>query len=508
MVFRSPLRLWLGFFLVLLAAALLIAGQKSRGPAMPSDRIVWALADAPRATSPATALDDPSRRVLGNVYEGLVRFRPESPGEVEPALASGWEISDGGLTWTFEIRPGVRFHDGAPCDAAAVVRAIEAQREGAAPYAGFIYAPVDTVEALDERRVRFQLRYPYAPLVRNLAMLPAAITGAPGADGLPAGTGPYRVSAWTAGRIILEEAPGYWGPRPKTRELRFVVIPERERRLAELAAGRIDAVDDPGLARAPSGAPYRILAAPGQNLGYLGFYTNKPPFDNPALRRAVAEALDVPAMVSEAFPDGLALPASGFLPPGLLGSVTEKESAEGTGPPDPVADISGLSFTLVTFRDARPYAPAGGTVLARIVAEQLAAAGIRVQVRSYPWESLKEALRRQEGDAFLYGWVGDNGDPDNFLYNLLAASQIPCGLNIARYANVRADVLLARAQREHDESVRGELYRQAQRIIMSDAPWVPLTHGVEAVAVCRDLQGLVNPSPGFHLGSVYRQPNR
>ncbi|MDI6905868.1 MAG: ABC transporter substrate-binding protein [Thermoanaerobacterales bacterium] len=508
MVFRLPFRLSLGFVLLLLAGILLLAVQARREPAPPSGRIVWGLAAAPRAINPALALDDPSRRVLGNVFEGLVRFRPGSPGEIEPALARRWDVSDDGLTWTFEIRPGVRFHGGVPCDAAAVVHAIEAQRRERSPYAGFIYAPVDTVEALDERRVRFRLRYPYAPFIRNLAMLQAAVTGDPGADGIPAGTGPYQITAWTASRITLQRVPHYWGPQPRTRELRFVVIPRREQRLAELASGCIDAADDPGVAGAPTGAPYRILAAPGQNLCYMGFYTNKPPFGNPSLRRAVAEALDVSALVAEVFPDGLALPASGLLPPGILGSGGGTGPMEAAERPTPAGTASGLSFTLVTYRDARPYAPTGGTALARAVAERLAMAGIRVQVRSYPWEAFKEALRRQEGDAFLYGWVGDNGDPDNFLYNLLATSQIPCGQNISRYSNPRADLLLARAQREQDEKRRSELYRQAQQIILADTPWIPLTHGVESVALSRNLQGLATPSPGFPLGAVYRQSNR
>lgn len=508
MVLRLPLRRALGFFLLLLAGTLLLVGHEGRKPAPTPDRIVWALAAAPRTADPALALDDPSRRVLGNVYEGLVRFRPGSAGEIEPALARRWEVSDDGLTWTFELRPGLRFHDGTACDAAAVVRAIEAQREAKAPYAGFIYAPVDTVEALDERRVRFRLRYPYAPFIRNLAMLQASVTGSPGADGIPAGTGPYRITAWTADRVTLEAASHYRGPKPRTRELRFVILPRREQRLAQLAAGRIDAADDPGLVSAPPGAPYRILAAPGQNLGYMGFYTNKPPFDNPALRRAVAEALDVPALVAQVFPNGLALPASGLLPPGLLGNGDEPDVPGKAEPSSPPKITSGLSFTLITYRDPRPYAPTGGTVLARAIAERLAAAGIRVQVHSYPWEAFKEALRHQEGDAFLYGWIGDNGDPDNFLYNLLATSQISCGLNISRYSNPRADLLLARAQREHDEGRRGELYRQAHRIILAESPWIPLTHGVESVALRHDLYGLTTPAPGFPLDTVYRQPDR
>jgi peptide/nickel transport system substrate-binding protein len=474
------------------------------------DRLIYALADYPDTLDPTAVTDERGAVILLNLFEGLVRFEPGGTG-VEPCLARDWEVSGDARTWTFYLREGVTFADGTPLDAAAVKASVKRQLdpETAGPYASFIYGPVTRVETPNRSTVVFHLRYPYAPFIRNLAMLPAAVIKGTPDQGLPIGTGPFVPAAIESGRFTLKANPEYWNGPPRLKEITFLVIPDAGARLQALAEGRVDVAENSG-ATLPAGHDgFLVTQTPGLDLGYLAFYTNKKPFDNPAMRRAVSLAIDQQALVNYLFPER-ALPAAGPLPPGTLGYHPELGGdAYDLEQARKLLDEAGYAeeeIIIITYKDTRPYNPAGGEKLARLLQEQLAQAGIRVRIEAYPWEACKKAIHRQEGHAFVYGWVGDNGDPDNFLFNLLATAQIETGLNAARYSNLHVDMLLGRAQQVTDEAMRERLYRQAQELIVADAPWVFLNHRLETAAFHPAVKNLtLQPTGGAYLAQVYKE---
>jgi peptide/nickel transport system substrate-binding protein len=148
-----------------------------------------------------------------------------------------------------------------------------------------------------------------------------------------------------------------------------------------------------------------------------------------------------------------------------------------------------MRITLLTYIGDRPYNPAGGEKLASAIKSDLAAIGVNCEIKAYDWQQYKEALLNSEGTAFLYGWISDNGDPDNFLYTLLASQQIENGLNTSHYNNKEVDQLLINAQKELDRDLRAQLYDQAVKLIIEDAPWVFLNHSLKLAASTSDLQG-------------------
>jgi peptide/nickel transport system substrate-binding protein len=154
-----------------------------------------------------------------------------------------------------------------------------------------------------------------------------------------------------------------------------------------------------------------------------------------------------------------------------------------------------MKITLITYTNTRPYNPVGGEELAKAIKADLAAVGIETEIKAYPWDQYKEALLKAEGDAYLYGWISDNGDPDNFLYTLLSSSQIENGLNTSHYKNSEADQLFIRAQQESDPVLREQLYRKAVKIIVEDAPWVFLNHSLR-LAATSGLEGFKLTSNG------------
>jgi peptide/nickel transport system substrate-binding protein len=495
--------LGLGF---ILAAMFILAGRLEDNAK--KDRLTYALARFPATLDPTAVTDESGAAVLLNLYEGLVRFEPGGTG-IEPALARDWNVSPDARTWTFFLQEDTTFADGTLLDAAAVKDAVERQLnpETAGPYASFIYEPVTRVETKGRHMVIFHLKHPYAPFLGNLAMLPAAVVRPSPDQGLPIGTGPFVPAAIESARITIKANAAYREGPPQMKEVLFVAIPDADERWRALAQGRVDVAEDTGAAL-PAGGPDSLVIAQvaGLDLSYLAFYTNKKPFDNPNVRRAASLAINQQAIVDHLFPDR-AVPAAGPLPPGTLGHhPTLDRDAYNLDEARRLLDKEGYNgeeITLITYQDRRPYNPAGGEKLARLLAEQLAQAGFKVRVEAYPWEICKLAIHRQEGHAFVFGWVGDNGDPDNFLYTLLASAQIQAGNNASRYSNPHVDMLLGRAQQVTDAALRERLYRQAQELIAADAPWVFLNHRLETAAHHPTVKNLVvQPTGGAYLARV------
>ena len=473
----------------------------------PQGTLVYLVPSLPESLDPARAADEAAGRVLPLLFEGLVRYAPGSSA-LEPALASSWEVLDGGRMWVFRLRPGVLFHDGTPLTSDHVRASVARALAGAAPasYATFVYGAVERVDTPDPLTVKFILKQRYAPFPKHLALPFAAPVSKLDAGGVPVGTGPFVLREWVPGRrLVLAANRSYWGRRsgaepsgpagsgsPETTGQHFSSVD----RLVFLAAGEpprgaLLKKAHIAVGVAPDAVPpgYRLHLTPRPDLGYLGFYVQKGPFADPRLRQAVAHALDRDLLARDTC-NGLVIPAQGFLPPVLT------DHAVSLPPHDParaarlLADAgypAGLDVTLITYREPRPYNPAGSR-LAEAIAEQLGRVNIRVTVRSYPWREYKAALFGQEGDFFLYGWTADCLDPDNFLQVLLATSQVPSGLNASRYSNRDVDALLARAQTTVEPAARRELYRLAHAMVARDLPWVPLFHGLDPVALSDGIQ--------------------
>lgn len=470
---------------------------------------------------PAVAQDEESIKVISNIFEGLVRFRPGTT-EIEPCLAEAWRVSSDGREWTFFLRRNVKFHDGTPFNSEAVRFSIERQmtpfRQENTAYASFTFGMVDKIKTPDPYTVKFILKFPYAPFLHNLAMPVSAPIVSPTAASVsgenfgdrPSGTGPYRFAGWKKGKTItLKANKDYWGKPADQHNLVFTVIKNSRLRSLALKLGLADIIDGitPADARYLEQKGYPVLRTPGFDLNYLGFFTDKKPFDNPAVRKAVHMLVDRGHINSVLF-KGASYEANGPLPPGILGydpnirplpydPVGAKELLAGSG------YSGGMKITIITYTNSRPYNPAGGEKLAELLREDLARGGIEAEIKAYPWNQYKEALFKEEGNAFLYGWISDNYDPDNFLYTLLASSQIDNGLNTARYRNSDLDLILAKAQQEIEPAIREQLYQRAVQIVIQDSPWIIFNHSLKLTAISPKVEGLVPYSAGYtFLNSV------
>ncbi len=480
-----------------------------------NNTLVYARSTDSTVLDPAFSLDDESNKVITNIFEGLVRFKPGAA-TIEPCLAEAWRVSPDGREWTFYLRRNVKFHDGTAFNSEAVRFSVErqmpAQLNDRASYASFTYGMVDNIITPDPYTVRFILKFPYAPFLNNLAMASSAPMVSPTAASVlgeafgekPVGTGPYRFVSWKKGKnITLRENRDYWGKLPDCPTLVFTVIKNSRLRSLALKMGLVDLIDGISTADARflEQRGCSVLQKNGLDLNYLGFFTDKKPFDNPAVRKAVSMLIDRKQIIEGLFQEA-SIEANSPLPPGVLGYDPNINPI----PYDPAGAkewlasngyAEGLKIKIITYNNPRPYNPAGGEKLAATLQAEMAKAGVETEVKSYPWEQYKEALLQEEGNAFLYGWISDNGDPDNFLYTLLSSAQIESGLNTARYRNSEVDLLLARAQQETEPVLREQIYRSALKIVVNDAPWFFLNHSLKLYATSTRVEGFVPHFAGF-----------
>ncbi|BDG61807.1 ABC transporter substrate-binding protein [Caldinitratiruptor microaerophilus] len=498
------------------------AQQEQAKPAGPKT-LVWGRGGDTVSLDPIQPTDGESFKVINQIYDTLVRYKAGKT-EVEPALATDWQASPDAKEWTFSLRQGVKFHDGTEFDAEAVKFNFDRWRDTKNPYhkgGEFAYysymfggfddkSVIQDVQVVDKYKVKFTLKRPLAYFLQNLAMpmfsiaSPTAIKADPEALGQkPVGTGAYKFVDWKKGEsITLEANPDYWGGKPKIDRIIYRSIPDNNARLLALQSGDIDVMDgvEPNqLQVIQSDDRFQVALRPAMNVGYLAFNMDKKPFDNPLVRKAINHAIDKKAIVETLYA-GLGQVAVTPLPPSMWGwtdDVTQypydpqkaKQLLAQAGFPN------GFKTQLWAMPVPRPYMPQPEKI-AQAIQGYLKEVGIEAEIVTYEWATYLEKTGMGEHTMALLGWVGDNGDPDNFLYVLLDKDNAkgPDAGNIAFYRNDQLHELLVQAQEIPDQSRRAELYVRAQKIIAEDAPWVVLAHAQEPIVMKKGIQGYV-PNP-------------
>lgn len=461
---------------------------------------------------PIRETDGETFKVTENIYDTLVGYAEQST-EVVPSLAEKWEVSPDGLTYTFSLRQGVKFHDGTDFNAEAVVWNFERWMDKSHPFhnedgyyyyndmfGGFKGDPthvIKSVEAVDAHTVKFTLNYPLAPFIQNLGMSPFAIASptavqAAGKDGFtekPVGTGPFKFVEWKRNdTITLEKNPDYWNPGyPKVDKLVFKVIPENTARLTALINGEIDLMDglNPDDAETvEANSDLQLILRPSMNIGYIGFNVEKAPFDNPKVREAISYAINKPAII-EAFYAGLGQPAVNPMPPSLWGHNDDIKDREFNL--DKAKQLlteagfpNGFKTEFWAMPVPRPYMP-DGVKIAEAIQQDLNKIGVETEIVTMEWATYLEKVRVGEQAMFMLGWTGDNGDPDNFLATLLDKNNIDSNNN-TRWANDEASQLMQQAKSASTQAEREQLYKQVQEIIFREVPLVPLAHSTPALA--------------------------
>ncbi len=467
----------------------------------------------PRSLDPALSTDVPTGRVVSYVFDGLTRFIPD--GRLAPGLANRWEISPDGLTYTFHLRPGVRFQNGQPLTARDVVhsftRALAPSTHGgnpdpllhirgAAAFAAGKATSISGLSAPNDSTVVITLNQQLAIFPKLLAMPVASVlpAGAPAIIGdHPIGTGPWKLVRWKHDDYLLfARNEAYWAGSPKEDSLEARIIAEPSTAVAEFEDGNVDVAEIPPDEieswEADSAKRRLLMQAPALQLVYVAINTTRGALRHRRVRQAINDAVDTKTILAQLV-HGEGRLAAGVIPPSLGGADTSRAPY----PYDPARARAlltaagyphGIDVELWT----------GTTPLMIRVAEAiqayLDAAGIRTKIVQRDAASAREAARQGRTDLFLKDWYADYPDAEDFLEPLLGSANVGVGGNVSFYRNPAFDRLMAEARGQPDPFKRDTLYERADSLAFVDAPMLYLYFYHRVYAVQPWIEGFRPPA--------------
>lgn len=481
---------------IICAAALAACTAAALGPAAgqtpPNVLIVGQIAE-PKSLDPhaVTAVND--FRILMNIYEGLVRYK-DGTLEVEPALAESWTISEDGLTYTFELRDGVAFHDGSAFDAEAVKFNFDRMLDETHPShdtgpfpLSFFFSAVEGVAAVDADTVRFTLKEPYAPFLSNLAY-PTGLIVSPSAvkqhgkdfGRNPSGTGAFKFTEWESNaKVVAVRNDGYWGGAPALEAVVFRPITDGNTRVAEMLAGGIDLmveVPPDSVSTFAGDGAYQVHEQAGPHVWFLILNVKEGPFADKRVRQAINYAIDKKTLVENVL-QGTAQVAAGPTPPAFSWAYNDSLQPYPYDPDKAMSLIkeAGFEGAELTF-----YVTEGGSgmldpvPMGAAIQADLAKVGFDVKIETYEWNTfLGKVNPGLEGKADMAEMAWMTNDPDTLPYLALRSDAWPDkgGFNSGYYANAKVDELLEAARRSTDQAERAKLYKEMQEVVQEDAPW-------------------------------------
>lgn len=510
-----------------LSLALACSGCARQLP--PADTLVVGQVAEPRSLDPqvTTALND--FRILVNLYEGLVAYRPGTL-EPAPALANSWTLSDDGLVYEFALRPGVRFHDGTPFDAEAVRFNLERMLDPAHPYhdtgpfpLAFFFERIERVELVDALTVRIRLDAPFAPFLSNLAyptglmVSPAAVRRWGRSFGRhPSGTGPFRFVDWQPGRRVeLVRFDGYHGAPAALQRLIFRPVTDQMTRVAELMAGGLDLaleLSPDVVAAFRERRGYRVLEATGPHLWFLILNTRDGPLADVRVRRALDLAIDKQALVRDVL-QGTAETAAGPIPAAFTWAVDPDLAPTGFDPEHARKLLAAAGFADGLW--LRLLVPRGGSgmlsplAMAAAIQGDLARVGVALSIESFEWNAyLARVNAGLDADADLAAMAWMTNDPDTLPYLALRCGALPeqGGFNSGYYCNPEVDALIEQARRTTDRVERARAYRALARLVQAERPWIVVGSWRQNLVSRAAVRGLrLEPSYFLRLDQAYKQ---
>jgi peptide/nickel transport system substrate-binding protein len=523
------------------AAALLIFIGHSTAGAAGKEMVIGFLGDA-TSLNPVVATDGQSYIAEWPMFDSLVEL--DQSLNVRPLLAESWEVSRDGLTYTFKLKKGVRWHDGKPFTARDVAFTFYSVLDPkvTTPHRAYFDALVGfpeltnkdnpkrpeelaqkPIEVLDDHTVRFHLRYPYGAFLAVLVNPRAGIVPEHLLKGTdlntaefnrkPVGTGPFRFVEWRRGdRLVMEANPQYHGGRPALDRLIYRVIPDAVVLLQELRAGGVEFIENPPLtevARLKQTPGLQVLVADNTSYTYLGYRQDLAPFDDLRVRRAFYHAIDTGTLVRQVL-QGYAVVATGQFPPSswafdasvkaypydparakaLLAEAGWKPGADGIL----VKDGKRLSFSL---RHDQANQSVKDTAV--VLQEYLKNVGAEARLEALDWPTFVKKLFASDFEAIVVAWTNFH-DPDPFAYTIWHSSQWK-GRNFAHYKNAKVDEAIEAARRAGSQAERKRHYAEFSKLLMADAPYVFLYFPQQVYVTRQAYEGFV-PIPTY--GGIYQ----
>ena len=455
----------------------------------------------PLTLDPALSGEMTSHQYIMQLFGGLVQLDDNL--EPAPDIARSWQVSDDGRTYTFYLRDGVKFHNGREVKAGDFeyswqrACAPETGSRTAATYLGDIVGvkevlageseEISGVRVIADYTLQVTIDAPKSYFLSKLTYPTAFVVDRDNVQSgdewwhNPNGTGPFKLRQWDINSLlVLEKNELYYG---RLAEVNFVAfhlwsgVPMNlyetgEIDVASVSLSYIDKVTD------KAGPFHRELqAVPELSFFYIGFNSNKPPFDDVGIRCAFSQAIDKDKLVSLVFKDTMQ-PADGILPPGMPGFNQDLSGLN--------HDIAGAKELIAAseYGDASRLPPItittsgwGGLIsseLEAIIQEWQQNLGVEVKVRQLEPQRFLYQLKQEKDEMFYIGWIADYPHPQDFLDVLFHTG---ADNNYGEYSDLQVDALLEMASVEPDDEISLALYQQAEQKLVEDAACLPLWFG-------------------------------
>jgi peptide/nickel transport system substrate-binding protein len=529
-----------GIALAVLSLFIVAAASGTADRTTQSGTLVFGASAEPTSLDSPFISDGESLRASYQINENLIAQVPGTT-TLAPRLATAWKVSSSGKTYTFTLRRGVTFHDGTPFNAAAVCANFNrwynfkgAQANSSASYyynvifSGF--RTKDRAKALYQsctaqgkyvavvriKRVygallnvltngAFGIQSPTAMakygankgrITSDGVYVPTGKYGVPG--GYAVGTGPFKLVSWKVGdKLELARNDSYWGKKAGLSRLIIRAIADNTARLQALQTGEIQGFDNVApsdIATITSNSKLKIVNRPPFNVGYVGINQAVKPFDQLAVRKALAYGLDR-AQVVRSFYAGRGSVAKEMQPPSLLYGYSNSVPTYDYSPEKAKAALTAAGVTLPVEVEfwyptdvTRPYMPDPKRNF-QAFAASLEKSGFKVTAHSAPWspDYLGSIQAGKGGALFMLGWTGDYGDPSTFTDGIFSTTQF--GLDNA--VGKAYFAMLTKALAEPNAVRRAAKYKAIQNYIMKNVLAVPYVHTRPALGFARKVQGFV-----------------
>jgi len=475
---------------------------------------------------------DPSQYTSGTdfdasaetVFNRLTQFKRGGT-EVEPGLATRWDVSPDGLTYTFHLREGVKFHTTdyftptRDFNADDVLFTFQRLLDADSPFRKAypsespyftdmgLNTTIKSVDKIDEHTVRFSLNNVDASFVQNLAMSFASVQSAEYAAQLlkegkaadinqkPVGTGPFVFKRYQKDSQIRYSAnKQYWKPEDvKLDNLVFSITPDAAVRLQKLKTGecQVSGYPRPSDIEVMEQDPnLRVLKQAGFNLGFLAYNVTHKPLDQLKVRQALDMAIDKPAIIKAVYQSAGQL-AQNALPPAQWSyDPTIKDAPYDPAKARALLKEAGVApgttinlWAMTVQRASNPNA----RMSAQMIQQDWAKIGITANIVSYEWGEYIKRAKNGEHDVMIYGWTGDNGDPDNWLGVLYSCAAVK-GSNYAKWCNPEYDKLVQQAKVSSDREQRIKWYQKAQKILKEQIPITPIANSTVFQPLRKEVQ--------------------
>ena len=461
--------------------------QKSRADT--NELVVGIAQDLDDSLDPHKTVKAGTREVMFNVFEGLMKPTPN--GDLTPAIAESYEVSEDRMTYTFHLREGVRFHNGKTVTAEDVVYSI--QRCAAATETGIVqveaFSAIQDIEAVDEKTVAITISEPSNEFISYMtnAILPA---GYDKQDTDPVGTGPFKFVSRTAqDSVALEKFDGYWGTPAQLDRVTLKIMENADSLMMSLQSGAIDLCAHLTSTQVAQLAENFNVAEGTMNLVQALYLNNaEKPFDDVRVRQALCYAVDKQEIIDLAF-DGYGSPIGSSMYPAFgkyfddsLTNYYTKDVEKAKALLAEAGYPDGFDMTITVPSNYKPHMDT-----AEVLVQQLAQIGVNATIEPIEWESWVSDV--YAGRQFQSTVVGVDASTMT-ARALLERFTSQAGNNFINYSDSGYDALFAEAQTSYDDAGQTAIYKQMLQNLTQNAANVYIQDLADLVAVRKGVEGV------------------